>query len=452
MKISWLPDLLSSANQSLNERRTMCWCVAAFLIIGTAFRIAWILHDGFSIIPSEGFYEAAAFATTGELADAYGPGTGLTAHLSPGMPLLVGMIYRVLGVGSPIAEFALSCVSLAFIYVSFLCLDAAFERLGVIPIARIAAIAFLALAPSNISLEMKTFRHWESSIAAAGTALCLARVLYLEALDDRPTWPDLGLLAGGAGLLSVFSLPAAVTCYGLLGLLALRKRGWVSFAAAAAISAALLVAISYPWALRNEAVFGEKIWTRSSFGINFALGYNDQAIDPSSPREAFYHRLEQVSPFLNPRVFAAMNAVGGELGFNKLLVAQTKEWIGQHPFGALRIAGRHLRDFYFPSRWMWTHDVGISAAFKQTVMWTIALVGFVGLGAQLAGRNWRYLYVAAALFLPMLPYILGEPVLRYRYPIGGVLVFLAADMVWRTMQAASKRPSRPQFSSASPIH
>jgi hypothetical protein len=67
------------------------------------------------------------------------------------------------------------------------------------------------------------------------------------------------------------------------------------------------------------------------------------------------------------------------------------------------------------------------------------------LGAQLAGRNWRYLYVAAALFLPMLPYILGEPVLRYRYPIGGVLVFLTADMVWRTMQAASKRPFRPQF-------
>jgi hypothetical protein len=440
MKISWLPDLLASANQSLSDRRTMRWCVAAILIIGAAVRVVWIFHDGFSIIPSEGFYEAAAFATRGELADAYGPGTGLTAHLSPGMPLLVGTVYRLLGVATPTAEFVLSCLSLAFIYISFLALDVAFQRLGVAPLARIGAIVILALVPLNIFFEMVGFRHWEGAIAAAAIALYLADAVALDARDGRPTWLELGLLAAGGGLLSLFSLPAAVACYCLLGLLALRKRGWMGFVGTAAASAALLVAISYPWALRNEAVFGEKVWTRSSFGMNFALGYNDEALDPSNPRENFYRRLDEVSPFLNPKVFAELKAAGGEVGFDRLSKARTEEWIRQHPVGALRIAARHVSEFYFPPRWMWYPDTGISVAFKQAAIWAIALVGFVGLGAQLAGRNWRYLYVAAALFLPMLPYILAEPVVRYRYPIGGVLVFLAADMVWRALGSVSRQP------------
>jgi len=39
------------------------------------------------------------------------------------------------------------------------------------------------------------------------------------------------------------------------------------------------------------------------------------------------------------------------------------------------------------------------------------------------------MYVAAALLLPMLPYALVQPVVRYRYPIGALLVFLAADAI-----------------------
>ena len=75
-------------------------------------------------------------------------------------------------------------------------------------------------------------------------------------------------------------------------------------------------------------------------------------------------------------------------------------------------------------------------------MCIIAFAGFVSLGARLACRDWRYIYVAAALLLPMLPYVLGEPIIRYRFPVGGLLVFLAAGIVRRTAQFALKlRPS-----------
>lgn len=416
---------------------------AGVLAVGAALRLAWVFVKGFGVIPAEAYYEAAAFATRGELADAYGPGSGLTAHLPPGMPLMVGTIYRWLGVGAPSAEFALSCVSLAFVYVSFLALSAAFETLGAAPIARFGAIVLLALAPLNMSLEMMEFRYWEGAIAAAGITLCLARALKLDAHDRRLGWVQIGVLAGASGLMSLFSEAAALTCYGILGCLALRKRGTMGFVGAVAASAALLVAISYPWALRNEAVFGEKVWTRSNFGFNFALGYHDKAVDPSDPKKVFLDRLAEVSPFLHPAALANLKAAGGELGYNRLWIARTEQWIVQHPAGALKIAMRHAWEFYFPPRWMWDTYVGESgsAAFKQAIMWIIAFAGFASLGVRLGGRDWRYLYVAAALLLPMLPYILGAPIVRYRFPIGGLLVFLAADLVWRTAPGRSNSPS-----------
>jgi hypothetical protein len=434
-------SFLASANEKLKDRRIAFRCTAGILIIGAALRFAWLFHGGFRVPLSEAFYEAAAFAARGELADAYGPGTGLTAHLSPGMPLLVGTIYHWLGVGAPQAEFVLACLSLAFIYVSFLALGAAFERLGTAPIARIGAIALLALLPLNLYYEMNDFRRWEGSIATAGIALSLASALELDAAERRPSWLDLSVLAAGGALLSLFSLPAALACFGILGLLALRKHGWTGFVGAAAISAALFVAISYPWALRNEAVLGGKVWTRSSFGFNFALGYHDKAISPSDERKVFFDRLYEVSPFLSPPALASLKAAGGEIGYNRLSIARTEEWIGQHPAGALKIAARHVQEFYFPSRWMFYGSGPRVAVFKQAVMWTIAFVGFVSLGVRLARGDWRYVYVGAPLLLLMLPYVLGQPVLRYRYPVEGLLVFLAADMTWRTTKSALKRLS-----------
>jgi hypothetical protein len=412
---------------------------------GAALRFAYVLLNGFSIPPNEVSLEASAFAARGELADAFGPGTGLTAHLSPGMPLLVGTIYRWLGVGTPLAEFALSCVSLVFIYVSFLALDAGFQRLGAEPIARLGAVVLLALVPLNLYLEMTEFRHWEGAVAAAGIALFLASALALDARDERPTWLELGLLGGCAGLLGLFSPPGALGCYGMLGWLALRKRGWAGFVAAAALSAALFVAISYPWALRNEAVFGEKVWARTSFGFNFALGYYDEAVNPSHPRKVYFDRFDQLIPTLPAENLAKVKAAGGEVGYSRLWTARTEEWIGQHPVDALKITARHVRHIYFPPGWLWGANPGV---FELTMTWTIAFLGLVSLGVRLASRDWRYIYPAAALLLPMFPYVVAEPWIRYRYPIGGILVFLAADLVWRIVLSALRRPSRLPVSPA----
>ena len=438
---TWLASSLASANEKLNDRRIALRWTVGILILGAALRFAWLVHDRFRVVNSEAFFVARAVATKGELADAYGPGSGLTAHLSPGMPLMVGTVYRWFGVGAPQAEFVLACISLTFIYVSFLASNAAFKRLGIAPIARIGALAALALLPLNLFYEMCGFRHWEGAVAAAGIGLCLSRALELDGDERRPSWPDLSALAAGGAVLSLFSLPAALACFGILGLLALRTHGWTGFVGAAAASAALFIAVSYPWALRNEAAVGAMVWTRTSFGINFAAGYHDQAINLSKGQKVFDDRLAEVSPFLHPAALAKLKAAGGEVAYDSLLTARTEEWIRQHPAGALKIAARHLREFYFPSRWMLPAVSPVLVQLKQAAIWAIAFVGFMGLGVGLARKNWRFLYVAAPLLLLMLPYVLGQPVPRYSYPVGGLLVFLAADMTWRASKSMGSRLS-----------
>lgn len=436
-----LAKIVAFANRKLNDRAILSRAVAGFLIIGAVIRFAWVIfYDQFHIAPSEAFNLGAAFGRTGELADAWGPGTGLSAHLTPGMPILVGEVYRWLGVGTPAAEFVLSSISLAFFCAAVLALNAAFERLSVAPLARIGAIALLCLLPFHMFLEMGEFRYWEGSLAAAGVAVCLARALELDG-DKRPTrWFDLAVLAFGAGVLSLFSEAAALACYGVIGWLALQTRGWVGFVGTAAISAILLTAILYPWALRNEAVFGEKVWTRTAFGINFAKGFTDKALDRADPRKAFLERLDEVSPFTGPAAFAEMRRVGGEAAYSRLLTDRTLEWIRNHPLASLWLAVRHVWEFYMQPRWMWGTNVGL-AVVKQALAWTSTILGFAGLVMGLARRDRRYVYVAAALLLPMLPYMICQPILRYQYPVLGLLVFLAADALFRVASFLSNRPS-----------
>jgi hypothetical protein len=134
-----------------------------------------------------------------------------------------------------------------------------------------------------------------------------------------------------------------------------------------------------------------------------------------------------------------MRAAGGELAWDRALISRTEQWIREHPVSTLKLTARHVWEYYFPPRWMWLPDIGIITIFKQSAMWIIAAIGFVGLGARIADRDWPYLYVAAALLLTMLPYAVVQPVVRYRYPIGALLVFLAADAIVRAARFVSNR-------------
>src|SRR5258708_6801601 len=80
---------------------------AVGIAAGLALRVAWVHAGRVAATNSEMLGVSRAFATTGHLADAYGPGTGLTAHVTPAMPLLAGTVYRLFGPTSTISEIVL---------------------------------------------------------------------------------------------------------------------------------------------------------------------------------------------------------------------------------------------------------------------------------------------------------------------------------------------------------
>jgi hypothetical protein len=411
------------------------WLIAGAAL---ALRAAFVLA-GHKLQPvnSEMFYVSRAFATTGHLADAYGPGTGLTAHVTPIMPLLAGGIYRLFGVGQPAAEILLIAISLLFVAISVAAISAAMRTLGLARSARLAGVALAALLPLNVALETVTFRVWEGSLAAAFIGVMLWAVIKLDGQAERPSWAQLGGLAALSSLMALASPPAALGGYGCLGLLALRRRGPAGLVGAAALSVVLLVAISYPWAMRNQQVFGHPVWSRTNFGFNFALGYYDGAASPADPRAAFLARLGEVDPYTSPKAYAQMRALGGEPGYSAYWTAKTKAWIAAHPQQSLQIAARHIFEYYFPPRWQWGvyTDAGAGAALKQLIVWASTVLAFAAVGWRLLRREWRFLYVLVVLTLPALPYLLAQPVLRYRYLIASLTLFLAADFIRNAIAA-----------------
>jgi hypothetical protein len=403
-------------------------------VIGLVFRVLWVTHAG-RLLPtnSEMFFVARAFAETGRLADAYGPGSGLTAHVTPIMPILAGLVYRLTGVGTPAGEAALTLISIVLVGIGIVALNLVAKRLSIPPVARLAAIVFVCLIPINFHLEMGAFRVWEGAAATAVMAVVLAAILRMDAQPSEPSWIGMGVIAAVGGATALLSPPAALAIYGCLGLLALRKRGVFALVAVAGVSAVLLVAMSYPWAARNEAVFGQKVWSRTNFGLNFALAFHDGAVNPSDPRKVFADRLAEVDPYTSPAVLAHMKAVGGEEKYSAIETAETKAWIAGHPTGAAIIAARHVGDFYFPERWMWStySDKGTAVPEKQAVTWAIAFFGLLSLALRLWARDWRYLYVLLVLALPALPYLLVQPTLRYHYTVSTLLTLLSADLLFR---------------------
>jgi len=423
--VGWRPLL----RQHLRLRFPLA--VAAVASAGVVLRVLWVLQ-GNRLQPEPGgaemFHIARAFAMTGRLADAYGVGTGPTAHATPLMPMFSGTVYRLFGVGTPLSQFLLLSASLVLVGVSIWAANAAARRLSIGRPARLAAIAYIALVPVYIHLEAHAFRLWDGAAAAAIIAACLAVVLRLDAAAEPPSWIKLlALVAFGAAIL-LLSTSAAVMVFGSALLLAFRRRGWWGMAGTGAAAAVLAVLVLLPWALRNEAVFGEKIWTRSSFGYISAEAFYDGAVHPADIQAEFQARVAEIDPWLNPPVVRKMQAMGGEAAYSRHWTSQTKRWVAAHPAGTLYLVGRHAVQLYFPPRWFIITPRCV--ALKQAAIWAVTLLAFFCLGRRLWRRDWRWLYVAAALILPEMQYLLVLPSIRFLYPVTTLMTFLACDVAF----------------------
>lgn len=417
--------------------------VLAALVLGAVWRAVWVVtHGPMDSSRFEPHNVAMAFARTGVLADAYGPGQGPTAHVGPIMPVYEGLIYRVLGAGDA-AEAMLVAITILFALASFYFLYLCMKALGTPLIYRLAGLFTVCLAPLNASLELRELRYFEGLLATALTAGFLFVILKL----DRRSALSVATVAGlglGVAILCMINPASALACYGALGILILRRSRWRQWPAFALVLTITLAAVLAPWAMRNERALGHAVLLRSNFGIELAQAYHPAAVAPADPRATFIARHETVHPLANPVAFAAVKAQG-EVEYAQGLEREAKAWIASDPSGAARIAVRAFRQFWLPDPWLyapWATELSKTNVLKAVLAWVLTLAGLGALAAGLLHRNWIYLYIAPALILPSLPYVMVQPVMRYRYLVSSLLIFLAFDGLRRLAEAAASRQGR----------
>ena len=415
------------------------WLVPLLLIAaGIVLRLYWMHgHPTLGWQKSETQNIAIALITTGRFADAFGPGSGLTAHTSPVMPLLIASVYAVFGAATPAAEVALQMQSIALVSLSFALAYRLFGELGASRPARLVALVVVAVLPLQFELEINQIRSWESALTVCLLLAVLGALLRLD-LRSPPLLRALILPALGTGLLFLTSLAggvAAITGFVLLALRRLPTRRWP---AAAALLAVALVAFSGPWALRNHAALGRTIWTRSNSGLELSLAYNDRMIDWRDPQGSYVARLNEMHP-MHASGRAAYDAAG-ELSYYDAQGAAARQWIDSHRNAAVAIFLRHVREYLVPPAWFlqgWGQG-GSALALRGQLLGLAALLSLAAL-AVLPWRHPRYLYILLALGALAAPYIVVQPILRYRYLIYALTIFLACDGVARLIAAVRRR-------------
>lgn len=376
---------------------------------------------------------ARAFSRTFTFSDAYKPGQGPTAHVMPLPAIFAGLVYRYLGIATTPAEFVLLTAAIAWAIASFWLGYRVMGELGSPPLARLAGLLALLLLPLNIGLESRSFRIWEGAMAATlGLAFLLLLLRYdrLRRIDPK----SVAVLAFSAAILLFISPPLGVPAYcGCLIFMVARQPARQWWRTILIAIGALLIVLA-PWTIRNAIVLGHPIPLRSNFGLEIAVGMNPDAVHSANPNATFHERLSKIHPFSGTEGYARMKQAGGEVAYANQLKQETFAWMRSHPGDAATLVVRHMREYFFPSPWMW--EVVWRGPFATggpqiVINWAVTALGLIGAISLAISRGRRPVYALLILLMPVLLYALTQPIPRYRYIGAALLMYFAADWFGR---------------------
>ena len=143
-------------------------------------------------------------------------------------PLPSALAYRLFGADTPLAEFVLSIWAVAVVSIGFWLAWRLACALEVPRLARIAAVAFVALVPLQFGLETREGRSWEVNLAVVLLLWVLLRLVLADKKDTGPR--DLAMTGAIGGFLFIVSPPAglaAVAADGALSVSALAAEAMV---------------------------------------------------------------------------------------------------------------------------------------------------------------------------------------------------------------------------------
>lgn len=405
------------------------------IAIGAGLRLLWWWQNYPTLRLAdlgEAHNAALSFARTGIIGDTFHVGQGASAHLLPLPSIIAGTVFRLFGLDSPASLHILMIWSLTLVFSSYFLMFKVFGELGSPLRARQAAFGVLCIVPLNFALETYWFGYWEGGLAAALSAGLLLLIIRLDQRENLG-WSAVWVTALLTALVSFVSPAiglAGYACGLMLMVRRLPKRRWVGAIAVVIVS---FLVVFGPWTYRNYTTFGTPILLRDNLGLEMAqANYPGAATAADRQREAL-RRHNEIHPWARPENYAKMVTAGGEIAYSAKLGAETNRWIAEHPAEFLRLCGRHLVEFVFPPTWYWSQFGGSGEGVGRKIIlhWAISLLGFLGVFYSALRLNDRYRYAIIMVVLPILPYIIVQPLRRYRYVFFTLLVYFACDFISR---------------------
>ena len=355
---------------------------------------------------------AYSIATGHGFASPFGGDTGPSAWTAPVYPWIVAMSFKLFGVYSHAASFAI----LAF--------NSLFAALTCWPIYRIARRVFnetvavwsgwvWALLPYIIYWSVRWV--WETSLAAFLLTLLFMLTLEMEGDDRLSSWLGYGLLWGIAGLTNPAALAFLPFSGGWLAYQLMRRHK--GFLRPAVLSAVVFWLTLMPWLARNYAAFGKPVFIRDNFGVEFRCGNNPLA---EGTWVGMYH------PSQNPILYEQYKQMG-EAAYAAEQGRLAKEWIAQHP---KRFAVVSFRRFIF--FWNGLPRLSKIQALEQTKNSLFLASSLLSIGGLLLALKRRvhgvFLFASLIVFYPLV-YYFTFPHPRYRHPIDPELLILGVYLI-----------------------
>ena len=353
--------------------------------------------------------------------------TGPTAWLTPVYPLLVAAAFKLFGVFTIPAFFAL--VFLNILFSAAVCVPLFYigKRIAGIPVGSLAAWLW-ALFPNAIMVPFEWI--WDTSLSALLAAIILWATLELPHSRRWRDWSAYSLLWGFT-LMTNPSLGSLLPFLLAWAAVRARRQNAVSLAKPA-LAFALTLLCCVPWTARNYAVFHRFIPLRSNFPLELYIGNNENYDEKyarypgpiTKERELFrYFRMGEI-PFMDDEMRKA------------------KKFIVSHP---------RIEIILFADRFVafWTGLPRPIDNFLSTDSWlvrvlllcaTLSGIGALSGIAVLIARRSEYAIPLAVfpIIFPFLYYITHAS-LRYRHPIDPVVLLLTAIALHALWQRASTR-------------
>jgi hypothetical protein len=363
---------------------------------------------------------ALSLANNGTYADAFGQGTGPTAHTMPVLPIVFAIIIKVAGSG--LAGYLMRTI------LASIASSAAFALLPALAVkCRMGMSSGVIAGLIGASVPINFWNQTLTAFDAPYTMLCMVGFCVVFSsywIEERfPIRGALifGFLSGAICLLNPAILEVMVG-WCLFGILRFTKSRRAFSVFCATVAAIIVICLS-PWAYRNYKVLGSAVWTRSTLGLELSVSNNDLATaeeERNSSSRNFPHPGSQLKEREKLRQM-------GELAYAQARKKEALSWIHDHPARFCQLTMLRFIYWWFPRMHRWWQTIA------EALMSVLAIAGLLNLFKKKHPSSW--IFLAVLVFYPAV-YLVIEVGPRYRLPIEPVLLILACNLcvdLWGTL-------------------